>query len=70
MAANAVKPSGRDAFASRYLLVLAYQGAKRDAEALAILDALAETASGDQVDKIKLARASSLIALGTVCSCR
>ncbi|HKD35570.1 MAG TPA: tetratricopeptide repeat protein, partial [Pirellulales bacterium] len=55
--------SGRDEIARRYLLALAYQGAKRDTDALAILDELAATASGDQAEKIKLARASSLISL-------
>jgi cellulose synthase operon protein C len=50
------------AAARRYLLALAYQGAKRDADALAVLDALSRTAVGQQADKIKLARASSLMA--------
>jgi cellulose synthase operon protein C len=45
-----------------YLLALAYQGAKRDAEALAVLDKLSRTATGEQAEKIKLARASSLVA--------
>jgi TolA-binding protein len=59
----AEKASGRNEFDSRYLLALACQGAKRDAEALVVLDELSRTASGDQADKIKLAHASSLVAL-------
>src|SRR5260221_5715780 len=56
------KAAESPAAARRYLLALAFQGAKRDADALAVLDALSRTAVGQQADKIKLARASSLIA--------